>query len=260
MILDDILARRHLRVAEDKRRVDPSTMSAHADRAPAPPSFLEAVRARRGEEIRLIAEIKRASPSAGALNATLDPRHLAGTYRDAGAHALSVLTEPDFFQGSLDDLDQARAARLPILRKDFVFDPYQIDEARAVGASAVLLIVAMLDDDALRALHEHARARSLTALVEVHDEHELVRALAISPALVGVNNRDLKTFTIDLERCLGLRPRVPDDVLFVAESGIATRDHVTQLVDAGCDAMLIGTSLVRDGDPGARVRSLLMDV
>lgn len=257
-ILERILARRRERLAEDLVRVPRAAMRERALAAPVPPSWGQALRAAGTEAApALIAEIKRASPSAGVLRAELDAERLAHAYAEGGAAALSVLTEPDFFSGSLADLERARGAGLPILRKDFFFDPYQLDEARARGASAVLLILAMLDEASARSLLHAARELGLDVLVETHDEEELERALALGADWVGVNNRDLRSFTVDLGRAERLRQRVPASVGFVAESGIAGAEDARRLRAAGCDAMLVGTELVRAPDPVAAVRALL---
>jgi indole-3-glycerol phosphate synthase len=216
------------------------------------------VAALRAPGVSLIAEIKRASPSKGLLRSELDPAALAHTYAANGAVALSVLTDARYFRGSLDDLRAARrSVSVPVLRKDFTIDPYQVYEARAAGADALLLIVAALSDDALRSLHRLAGELGMAALVEVHDEDELARALRVAPRIVGVNNRDLRTFRVDLDTTARLRPLVPEDVVTVAESGVHTPADVARLSAIGVDAMLVGESLVRAGDVGAKVRELL---
>ncbi len=217
----------------------------------------------RGPGVAVIAEFKRASPSKGAIAAGADPDAIARSYLDGGAAAISVLTDERFFQGSLDDLRRvaarAHAARPPaaVLRKDFVIDPYQIAEARAHGADCVLLIVAALDDFALAELHAAARDYGLQALVEVHDEQELERALAIGATLVGINSRDLRTFQLDLATIERVAARVPRDVTLVGESGIRTRDDVARLERAGVHAILVGESLMRAADPAAALRELV---
>jgi indole-3-glycerol phosphate synthase len=208
--------------------------------------------------VRLIGEVKRASPSKGPLRPDLDAAALAAEYEANGAAAVSVLTDQRFFGGSLDDLRAAQQATgLPVLRKDFVLDPYQVYETRAVGADALLLIVAALDDETLLQLHSLARVLGMAALVEVHDEAELRRALAIRPAIVGVNNRDLRTFAVDLSMTARLRPLVPGEIVFVSESGIQTRADVQRLAALDVDAMLVGEALMRARDPGRRVRELV---
>jgi indole-3-glycerol phosphate synthase len=212
----------------------------------------------------LIAEVKKASPSAGVICPDFDPVRIAREYEAAGASCLSVLTDEKFFQGSLDYLRQIRAAvKLPLLRKDFIIDERQILEAIEWGADAILLIVAILSDAQLKRFHALAVEAGLAVLVEVHDEAELDRALAIGAELIGVNNRDLKTFKVDLattERLaakLFASPLVPPSTLLVAESGIHTREDVTRLAKCGAKAILVGESLVRHGDIRGKVRELL---
>jgi indole-3-glycerol phosphate synthase len=210
--------------------------------------------------VNVIAEFKRRSPSRGTLRDDLPPASAAQAYESAGAAALSVLTEPEFFGGTLDDLRQARAATtLPVLRKDFVVDPYQVWEAWIAGADAVLLIVAALSGPEMRALFDTAREAGIDALVEVHDEDELVRALEAGAVLVGVNNRDLRTLEVSLETSLALASRIPDDVVAVAESGIRTGEDVRRLRSAGFDAFLVGEHLMTAPDPGEALRGLLRD-
>jgi indole-3-glycerol phosphate synthase len=224
--------------------------------APPVPSFCEALRGSDGT--RIIAEIKKASPSAGVLAPDLDVRRLAGAYREAGARAVSVVTEEQYFQGSLAWVRVAqKESALPVLRKDFLFDPYQIAETRAGGASAVLLIVAMLDSEELRRLLGVAGEYGLDPLVEVHDEAELDEALSAGAGIIGVNNRDLRTFEVDLETSVRLGESIPDDVLFVAESGIHDRADLERLRRAGADAFLIGETLLRSDDPGAALEAFL---
>ncbi|MGH7554309.1 MAG: indole-3-glycerol phosphate synthase TrpC [Longimicrobiales bacterium] len=203
----------------------------------------------RGEVVRVIAEFKRRSPSAGAIATSVDPVDVARAYEAAGASALSVLTDATYFGGSLEDLRQARSAtRLPVLRKDFVSDALQIWEARAAGADAVLLIVRMLDDARLREFLALAAELEFAALVEVHDAVELERALAVGAGIIGINNRDLSSFRTDLAVSLSLAHRVPGEVRLVAESGIVSGDDVRRLGEAGVDAVLVGENLMRAPD------------
>jgi len=207
--------------------------------------------------LQVIAEIKRRSPSAGAIDESLDPAARARSYRDGGAAALSVLTEPDHFGGSLEDLAAARAAAaLPALRKDFMLHPAQIWQSAALGADAVLLIVAALTDPDLALLLETAEAAGLAALVEVHTAAESRRAAAHGARLVGVNNRDLATFRVDLATAERLRPLLPDGAVAVAESGVSDPDGAARMAAAGYDAVLVGEALVRAADPGALVARL----
>jgi indole-3-glycerol phosphate synthase len=209
--------------------------------------------------IALIAEVKKASPSMGVICKDFDPVRIAKEYEAAGANCLSVLTDENFFQGSLDYLRQIRAAvKLPLLRKDFIIDERQILEAIEWGADAILLIVAILTDEQLAKFHALAVEAGLTVLVEVHDEAELERAQKISPKLIGVNNRDLKTFKVDLATTEKLAPRIiSNGSLLVAESGIHTRADVERLKKCGAGAILVGESLVKQGDIGAKVRELI---
>jgi len=207
----------------------------------------------------LIAEIKKASPSAGVIREDFDPAALARAYAEAGAAAISVITDRKFFQGDLAYLaDAAQAAPgVPLLRKDFIIDPYQVYEARLKGASAILLIAAALTQEELASLRTLAATLGMDALVEVHDAAELAKALRSGAKIVGVNNRDLRSFTVSLETTLRLRPAIPAGVVVVAESGIKTREDVLRLEEAGVDAILVGESLMRSADVAAKARELL---
>ena len=254
-ILDEII---HWKWGEIERRRQArslETVVTEASSSSLPRDFEGALRV---PGVSLIAEVKRASPSKGLIRPDFDPVALAREYEANGAVAISVLTDQHFFQGHLEHLrDVRQSVGLPVLRKDFILDPYQIYEARAAGADAVLLIVAALDDGDLTALHQLAGELGMTALVEVHGAAELERALAIGPRIVGVNNRDLRTFTVDLETTARLRTLVPADVLLVAESGIRTRTDVERLVSIGVDAMLVGESLLRANDIGRKIQELV---
>lgn len=263
-ILDTIVEQKHLEVA--RLPAEPVTVEAlraaldlRADRR----DFLAALRTPRRGDVALIAEVKKASPSAGVIRPDFDPVRIAREYEAAGASCLSVLTDEQFFQGSLRFLRDIRAAvRLPLLRKDFIIDARQIREAIEWGADAILLIVAMLDDGRLRHFHELATGAGLAALVEVHDEAELDRALAISAQLIGVNNRNLKTFSVDLAATERLATRLQAhpssrDVLLVAESGIHTRADVERLRACGARAILVGESLMRERDLAGKARELI---
>jgi indole-3-glycerol phosphate synthase len=206
----------------------------------------------------IIAEIKKASPSKGLLAQDFDPVRLALQYEDGGAAALSVLTDEAFFQGSLADLAAARrVCRLPVLRKDFTLDEYHVTEAAAAGADAVLLIAAILDPDEIRNLAGMAAGYGMAALVEVHDERELAKALEAGAEIVGVNNRDLTTFEVTLETSLRLAPRIPAGVLKVSESGIRSAEDIERLRAAGYQAFLVGEHLMRSADPAEALRALL---
>lgn len=205
----------------------------------------------------IIAEIKKASPSKGIITNDFDPARMAAAYEAGGAAALSVLTDARFFQGSLGHLQTARATvNLPVLRKDFTIDPFHVVEAAAHGADAILLIVAILTERELRDLRELTERYSMDALVEVHDRQELDVAVASGASLIGVNNRDLRTFQVSLETSLQLAERIPDDAVRVAESGIQSREHVRQLRQAGYHAFLVGEHLMRSPDPAQGVRAL----
>ncbi len=220
-------------------------------------SFLAAVS--RTDRLNFIAEIKKASPSKGVLREEFDPVEIGIGYESNGAAAISVLTEENFFQGALDHLRLVRqSCSPPILRKDFIFDAYQLYEAAAAGADAILLIVAMLDSRSLRNLCEVARRIGLDVLVEVHNQQELRSALDCEAAMIGINNRDLTTFKVDLETTLQLAPHVPDHVILVSESGINTADDVRILRDSGCDAFLIGELFMRSAHPGKALRELMI--
>lgn len=258
MILDKILAAKRNEVVERQVTLPLKTIEKRLAAAPRPRDFYAAVHRNQGQGIRLIAEFKRASPSKGVIRADLDPADVARMYAAAGAAAMSVLTDRQFFSGDLADLESARrAANLPVLRKDFIIDRYQLLEARCAGADAVLLIAAALDARTLAALHEEAVALGMAVLVEVHDETDLERALTAKPRIIGVNNRDLRTFKVDLSTSLRLRPLVPADVVMVSESGISSREDVVRLLDARVDAILVGESLMRQPDPGVAAAALL---
>lgn len=255
MILDDIVTARRDDLAKAKRATPLADLQASPGYAAPRHGFAAALRARRPA---VIGEIKKASPSRGVIRADFDPVTIARSYVTGGAAAISVLTEERFFQGSARHLEAIRAAvDLPLLRKDFVFDPYQLAEARAWGADAALLIVAMLDDGQLRELHAAATDLGLDALVEAHTQDEVVRAVDAGAAIIGVNNRDLKTFVTTLATAERLRSFIPDGALTVAESGIETAADVARLQAAGYDAFLVGESLMRAADPGAALRALL---
>jgi indole-3-glycerol phosphate synthase len=204
----------------------------------------------------VIAEIKRASPSAGTFDANLSATETAEAYARGGAAAISVLTEPEFFKGTIDDLNAARGAGLPVLRKDFILDPWQVLESRAAGADALLLIVRALEQNELEALLLSCKTLRMDALVEVYDEAEMSRALDAGATIVGVNNRDLESFEVDRGRTARLAPQVPDDVILVGLSGVGSRSDVEELGAAGAQAVLVGEALVRSDDPAAELRAL----
>jgi indole-3-glycerol phosphate synthase len=255
-ILDTIVAQKRREVAEAKARVPEEALRQRAAAAPPVRDFYAAL-VRKGP-IRLVAEVKRASPSKGVLRTDFHPVAIARTYQEHGAAAISVLTDQAHFQGSLEDLARVRAAvELPVLRKDFIIDPYQVVEARAAGADAVLLIAECLDDAALGLLHERIVALGMTPLVEFFEPANLPRVLAAGARVVGINNRDLRTFRTDLEHTLRLRAQVPAERCLVSESGIRTRQDAQRLQAAGVQAMLVGEALVTQPDIAAAVDELL---
>ena len=257
-ILKRIVERKWLELAERKKLVSVDELADRAGAAGAPRGFAAAMRRSiEKREPAVIAEIKKASPSKGVIREDFDPEAIARRYEQAGATCLSVLTDVDFFQGADAYLVAARqATALPVLRKDFVVDPYQVMEARAIGADCVLLIVGILDDARLRDLHDEATRLGMDVLVEVHDGAELQRALALSPALVGINNRDLRTFKTDLNTTFSLLEQVGDGACVITESGINTREDVTAMQARGVYGFLVGEAFMRAEDPGAELRAL----
>jgi indole-3-glycerol phosphate synthase len=251
--LEEILASHRARAAADDRELDDLVEQAMA--TPAPRDFAGALG---GAGLSCIAEIKRRSPSKGDLDPDLQPEMVAKEYVAGGAACLSVLTDTDFFGGSRADLAAARqASGLPVLRKDFTVQEADVVDARLMGADAVLLIVAGLDDELLRRCAARADELGLAAVVEVHDERELARALAASARIVGVNQRDLRTFQVDHDRACALATEIPADVIAVAESGIRDAGDARRLADAGFDAILVGEALVRAEDRAGRLRELV---
>ena len=255
-ILDQIVATKHREIAAARARMPLEELESQAAEAPPARDFRAALAG--PGPIQLIAEVKKASPSAGVIRADFDPIAIARTYQAHGAACLSVLTDVPYFQGHLSYLARARAAvAIPLLRKDFLVDEYQVVEARMAGADAILLIAEILDDARLSALLARARSLGMAALVELHDEANLARVLAAGADLVGINNRDLRRFVTDLELTLRLRDRVPPEVVLVAESGIRTRADVERLEAAGVSAILVGETLMRAPDIGLAVEQLL---
>jgi indole-3-glycerol phosphate synthase len=258
-ILDKIAAYKREEIALAKEKISAAEMETCARGADRPRGFRAAlITAKAERRTGLIAEIKKASPSKGLIRADFDPPSLALAYEKGGATCLSVLTDTPSFQGSPDYLSAAReATNLPVLRKDFMLEPYQVVEARCWGADAILIILAMVDDAVAATLLHTARDFSMDALVEVHDEAELDRALGLNADMIGINNRDLKTFTTDLAVTLRLAPRIPADKLVVAESGLATRGDLAQLAAAGVTTVLIGETLMRQDDVAAATAALI---
>jgi len=257
-LLEEIMRWKREELPKRKRETSLTDLQALAVVAPRPPDLARALRPPdKPRGVRLIAEIKRASPTRGLLCRDFDPEALAETYARNGAAAISCLTDARFFQGHISHLVLARerleaiGRPLPFLRKDFVLDPYQLVEARAAGAAAVLLIVAVLSDRELRELIAETKRLGMTPLVEVHDEAEVDRALAAGAEVIGINNRDLRTFQVDIETTARLRPRIPDECIVVSESGIRTPDDVRRVGEMGVDAVLVGEALVK-ADPAGR--------
>lgn len=254
-ILAEIAAYKRDFVAARKRVRSLADVRANARDTPLPADFRGALAA---DGIALIAEVKKASPSKGVIRADFDPARIAEAYAEHGARCLSVLTDEAYFQGCDAFLQAAKgAAGLPVLRKDFTIDEYQLHEARVIGADAILLIVALMDSSQLDDYIGWAGELGLSALVEVHDGEELAQAKAAGAGLIGVNNRNLKTFATTLETTFDLLPEMPEGAVVVSESGIGHREDVERLAEAGLDAILVGESLMREEDIGAKVRELL---
>ena len=255
-ILNEIVVAKRKEIAARKEQLPEIELRSALNDAPEPRDFFSPLAA--GGRVSLIAEVKKASPSAGVIRADFDPVQIAKTYATHGASCLSVLTDEPYFQGHLDYLRDVRAAvELPVLRKDFILDTYQLLEARTAGADAVLLIAECLDDCDLRKLFNETVELGMTPLVELYEPENLPRVLDAGATLIGVNNRDLRGFTTDLNHSIRLRAQIPDQCVLVSESGIRTAADVDRLVEAGVDAMLVGESLMRQPDIGAAVDALL---
>ncbi|MEH6389250.1 MULTISPECIES: indole-3-glycerol phosphate synthase TrpC [Pseudomonas] len=257
-ILQNIVARKHEEVKERRAQTPLSELERLSAAADAPRGFADALRKRAAErQPAVIAEIKKASPSKGVIRENFVPADIAASYEQGGAACLSVLTDVDFFQGHDDYLRQARAAcSLPVIRKDFMVDPYQVVEARAIGADCILLIVASLEDSQMAELASVAADHGLDVLVEVHDGAELDRALKIDTPLIGINNRNLHTFDVSLETTLDLYPQVPADRMLITESGILNRADVEVMLAHDIYGFLIGEAFMRAEDPGAELKRL----
>jgi indole-3-glycerol phosphate synthase len=257
-VLARILAAKAKEVAAAKAQRPMAALAEEARGQPPPRDFTGALRAKIAAGApAVVAESKKASPSRGVLRPIYDPAAIARRYEAAGAACVSVLTDRDYFLGAPEHLSAARAAcSLPVLRKDFVVDEYQIAESRAIGADCILLIVAALDDAQLAALESAAAAFGMAALAEVHDARELERALSLATPLIGVNNRDLKTFQVRLETTLDLLPHVPRDRILITESGILAPTDVARMREAGVQAFLVGEVFMRAADPGAALAAL----
>ncbi len=258
MILDDIVADKRKGLGRAKAETSLQELEVRIAQRTAPLDFAGALR---GEGVSIIAEVKKASPSKGLLCPDFDPLSLARAYAEGGAAAVSVLTEVNYFQGSLSHLSQIRELSglegIPLLRKDFIFDPYQVYEARASGADAILLIAAVLEDRELESLIALARELGMQCLVEVHDDAELARVLRSSARIIGINNRDLRTFEVDINTTRRLRTLIPPDRVVVSESGISRKEDIDKLREWVINAALIGEALVTADDVVARLRELL---
>ncbi|MCM2335652.1 MAG: indole-3-glycerol phosphate synthase TrpC [Pseudomonas sp.] len=257
-ILTTILARKHEEIEQRSRVRSLADLRARAAVQPGTRGFVRAIQRRLDAgDAAVIAEIKKASPSKGVIRKDFQPAQIAASYEAGGAACLSVLTDVDFFQGSNLFLGEARGAcALPVIRKDFIVDPYQVYEARVIGADAILLIVAALEDGPMIEMANLAHELGMDVLVEVHDIDELERALQTDCQLIGVNNRNLRTFEVSLDTTLALKQAVPPDRTLVTESGIATRDDVQRMRAAGVHAFLVGETFMREADPGAALQRL----
>lgn len=254
-MLARIIAGKAMKLADRKRHIPEAALQEQLKNACDVRPFKEAIS---GKGVAIIAEVKRASPSRGDFRLTIPIETLAGYYQEGGASAVSVLTEEEYFQGSVADLQSVRSAvQLPVLRKDFIVDSYQLYESRVIGADAVLLIAGLLEEKVLRCYLGICRELGLAALVETHSRVELDIALRAGADIIGINNRDLNTFKTDISHTISLANLVPDGVLFVSESGIFTADDVKRLGEVGADAVLVGESLVRSADPAQKIRELL---
>ncbi|HEX3017499.1 MAG TPA: indole-3-glycerol phosphate synthase TrpC [Caproicibacter sp.] len=254
MILEEIAEKRKIQLQREMNAIPFDAIKKAAEKVGAPKNFKGALRKSR---LSVIAEVKKASPSKGLICPGFHPAEIAEHYEDAGADALSVLTEEAYFQGSSQVLREVRAVvSLPILRKDFVISPYQIYEARAIGADAVLLIAALLDADTLKEYKKTADSLGLACLMEAHNEAELEKVLSAGAEIVGINNRDLKTFRVDLGTTARLAKLVPPECVLVSESGVTSHADMEAAQKAGADAVLIGETLMRSGDPVATLREL----
>ncbi|MEO6170066.1 MAG: indole-3-glycerol phosphate synthase TrpC [Lysobacter sp.] len=257
-ILDTILARKHQEIAQRSQIRSLESVRARAQSQPATRGFVEAIKRRHAAgNAAVIAEVKKASPSKGLIRKDFDPAAIARSYEAGGAACLSVLTDVDFFQGSNRYLGEARAAcALPVLRKDFIVDPYQVYEARMIGADCILLIVAALEDGPMIEMANLAHELDMDVLMEVHDIDELERALQTDCELIGINNRNLRTFEVSLDTSVALKAAMPSDRIAITESGIGSREDVARMRAAGIETFLIGESFMREADPGAALQRM----
>lgn len=259
-ILERILATKRQEVAAARASISDAELERRARTAPPPRDFVGAIIAKIASgDAAVIAEIKRASPSKGLLRRDFDPAAIAQSYEAGGAACLSVLTDREYFQGAPEHLSAARAAcTLPVLRKDFIVEPYQVLEARAIGADCILLIAAALPAEALRELERLAQSLGMAVLIETHEASEVDAALSLATPLIGINNRNLRTFVTSVQTTLDLLPRIPAGKTVVTESGIRGREDVLQLRKSGVQAFLVGEAFMRAPDPGAALRALLL--
>jgi indole-3-glycerol phosphate synthase len=256
MILDEIVRYKKDFLEQAKKRKPQAEIIEESKRTAPPLDFHKALCAD-SPVIRVIAEVKKASPSKGVIREDFDPVKIARRFEDCGAAAISVLTDEKYFQGSLEYLSAVRnAVEIPLLRKDFIIDEYQIYEARSAGADAILLIAAILDDDRMEQFHAVARELNMSALVEVHTGEELERVLKIPPRIIGINNRNLRDFTVDIHQTIRLRQMIPEGIIIVSESGIHNARDIALLKSHGIRAVLVGESLMRSDDPGLALKSL----
>ena len=257
MIIDEIIDNKHSELAESMQQSPLNRVAEIARRAPSPLSLANAIR---GHTVKLIAEVKKASPSRGVICRDFDPVRIASAYAENGAVAISVLTESKYFQGSLSYLQSLKyllkARKLPLIRKDFIIHPYQVYEARAYGADSILLITSLLDDCLLHELFNLATGMGMDCLVEVHNEDDLRKALECGAKVIGINNRDLRTFKVDIAVTRRLRPLVPKDRLVVSESGIGSPADITLMQNLQVNAVLIGEALISSPDIGAKIKEL----
>ncbi|MBW7898626.1 Indole-3-glycerol phosphate synthase [Candidatus Brocadiaceae bacterium B188] len=255
-ILDTIYQHKLSEVAKNKKYIPLRILEKNIQKRQGTKSFCMALKS--DTNISVIAEIKKASPSVGIIREDFDPMKIALLYKEGGASAISVLTDEKYFQGKLSYMTDVRAiVDLPVLRKDFIIDPYQIYEARSAGADAILLIAALLSEDEIQRFLDLAKELEMDCLVEVHTESELRKVLQTSAGIIGINNRDLATFTIDLETTLRLRPMIPDGKIIVSESGIKSRTEILRLFNKGINAILIGETLMKSNDIPATLHELL---
>ncbi|MGB1011427.1 MAG: indole-3-glycerol phosphate synthase TrpC [Thiolinea sp.] len=257
-ILEKILTTKREEIAERSQHTSLETLKIRAATASEPRGFLAAMQNKIAQgQAAVIAEIKKASPSKGIIRPNFDPPAIADSYEQGGAACLSILTDAQYFQGHEDYLQAARAAcSLPVIRKDFIIDPYQVYEARAINADCILLIVAALDDEQLNDLYRLATELGMDVLIEAHDQAELERALALNAPLIGINNRNLRTFDTSLSTSIDLLPMVPDSTLLVTESGIHTREDVALMRENNIHAFLVGEAFMRADDPGSELHNL----